>query len=537
MGNAKSKSSKYDSYTVKGPPARSNSDPSNIYFYTQKPNNQKSLKKHSKKSKKSNKTDTRTAHNSINSLSIPSSSSLGILNDHTEFLDPRGNIILPTSIPDNYSKSLPKSNKILSSARPPNNSKNLFQEDTSETKKPKSSLESESKKSYHSYSKHSEEELNKYSSRPRRDEKRPSEPRKSSKRREDYLDSKQSSRHHHNREENDIDSRQSSGHHHSREKLKKSSKRSEEDIDSKQSSGHHHSREELRKLSKRSEEDLDSRQSSRHRHSKDELRKPSNHNDEDSKKKPILEEYPNRRNDVSSKNHDKSYPSRKNDFISSETELRKSLPVPSTVELNRLSKDIMDDLKLPSESRDFINELPNSQKWELIQNRNILYFIYPKLKDNPFDKEAISDIATALHTHIVPDIIDKFINYGGLHLLLSNLRKLEEDDKHYGPNYDELESLYIQCIKAIMNLESGLENLMDDPKLIVVIALCLRSTSLRTRCVASEILAAVCMIPKGHNYVLQALTDFKEIAGETKRFETIVRGLILIEEESVRMSQ
>jgi len=68
---------------------------------------------------------------------------------------------------------------------------------------------------------------------------------------------------------------------------------------------------------------------------------------------------------------------------------------------------------------------------------------------------------------------------------------------------------------------------MDDPKLIVVIALCLRSTSLRTRCVASEILAAVCMIPKGHNYVLQALTDFKEIAGETKRFETIVRGLIL----------
>jgi hypothetical protein len=595
MGNAKSKSSKYDSYTVKGPPARSNSDPSNIYFYTQKPNNQKSLKKHSKKSKKSNKTDTRTAHNSINSLSIPSSSSLGILNDHTEFLDPRGNIILPTSIPDNYSKSLPKSNKILSSARPPNNSKNLFQEDTSskpgdylnlgeefnklnfnfdtdllssteflndsqkksekikdqedeikrytqyygksETKKPKSSLESESKKSYHSYSKHSEEELNKYSSRPRRDEKRPSEPRKSSKRREDYLDSKQSSRHHHNREENDIDSRQSSGHHHSREKLKKSSKRSEEDIDSKQSSGHHHSREELRKLSKRSEEDLDSRQSSRHRHSKDELRKPSNHNDEDSKKKPILEEYPNRRNDVSSKNHDKSYPSRKNDFISSETELRKSLPVPSTVELNRLSKDIMDDLKLPSESRDFINELPNSQKWELIQkyyntNGNDTAEIYcisytQKLKDNPFDKEAISDIATALHTHIVPDIIDKFINYGGLHLLLSNLRKLEEDDKHYGPNYDELESLYIQCIKAIMNLESGLENLMDDPKLIVVIALCLRSTSLRTRCVASEILAAVCMIPKGHNYVLQALTDFKEIAGETKRFETIVRGLIL----------
>ena len=69
--------------------------------------------------------------------------------------------------------------------------------------------------------------------------------------------------------------------------------------------------------------------------------------------------------------------------------------------------------------------------------------------------------------------------------------------------------------------------MMDDPKSIVVIALCLRSTSLRTRCLASEILGAVCLIPKGHNYVLQALTDFKDIAGETKRFETIVRDLIL----------
>jgi len=27
-------------------------------------------------------------------------------------------------------------------------------------------------------------------------------------------------------------------------------------------------------------------------------------------------------------------------------------------------------------------------------------------------------------------MIDKFISYGGLHLLLSNLRKLEEDDKY-----------------------------------------------------------------------------------------------------------
>ena len=507
MGNAKSKSSKYDTYSGKGPPTRSNSDPSSIYFASQfQQLNSKELKKHSKKSKKNGKSLIRGkgSHGSSNSISLPStSSSLTMMND------PKGEVIMARSSNNNYSRSTHHSsntsypsstinNYKSSSSSKPGSYLDLEEEfkkldinldmDLTSSLNPSYSSESlrrqkytgknktsvsEGKKSHHS---HSEATGYKTSVSSRNDDvlSKPS-----------YDDLKKNSKH-------NIDNYSS----HSNEDLKKNSKHNIDNYSS-------HSNEDLKKSTKLS-----------HESSKKSLNKSSNGSMRKSPKDIILEE-------------DESF----------SYSPRKSLPVPSAVELNRLSKDVMDALALPTDSRDFINSLPNSQKWELIQkyynaNGNDSAEIYcisytQRLKENPFDKEIISDIATALHTHIVSDIIDKFINYGGLHLLLSNLKQLEEDDKDYGPNYDEIESLYIQCIKAIMNHGSGLENMMDEPKSIIVIALCLRSSSLRTRCLASEILAAVCMIPKGHNYVLQALTDFKDIAGETKRFETIVRGLIL----------
>ncbi|OUM67025.1 hypothetical protein PIROE2DRAFT_5635 [Piromyces sp. E2] len=576
MGNAKSKSSRFDSYTVKGPPHRSNSDPSSILYLSQKQQyGHKSGKKQSKKSKKSSKTNGKTHHASSNSITLPStSSSLTMLND------PRGEIIMSNSSSTNfsgYSTSLPQSNN--------NSSSRLFSEeinieeefkklnlnldfdfstdnekDKNEEKRytqyygknssSKSTLYDESKKSQNSHSedtsyktsisRRSNEELGSYSSKQSRDElnkptRRSKEDlRKSSKRSDEDL-RKPSRR-------SDEDLRKPSRR--SDEDLRKSSRRSDEDLNRSHhhssrhkrsdedlhrshhhSSRHKHSDEDVNKISSRhkySDDDIDSR-SSRHRQNKEELKKSSKSSQNDIKK-PIIES-----NNISTKLFD-------DDELMSFAP-RNSLPIPSTVELNRLSKEVMDVLKLPDDSREFISELPNSQKWELIQkyynpNGNDSAEIYcisytQRLKENPFDKEIISDIATALHTHIVSDIIDKFINYGGVQLLISNLKQLEEDDKDYGPNYDEIESLYIQCIKAIMNHSSGLETMMDDPKSIIVIALCLRSSSLRTRCLASEILAAVCLIPKGHKYVLQALTDFKDIAGETKRFETVVRGLIL----------
>jgi hypothetical protein len=58
-----------------------------------------------------------------------------------------------------------------------------------------------------------------------------------------------------------------------------------------------------------------------------------------------------------------------------------------------------------------------------------------------------------------------------------------------------------------------------------VIALSLRSPSLKTRALVLEILAAVCLIPGGHKRVLECVSQFARISGERARFETVVTCL------------
>ena len=407
MGNAKSKNSRYDSYSVKGPPTRSNSDPSSIYIYSQKQNH--SQKKHSRKQKVSSKTGSKINHGSSNSVTLPStSSSFSMLNDT------KGEIILATSTPNEYSISLPQS-KYSSSAKQYSSSQNLLQEDSSskpgdylnleeefkklninfetdlmsfinfsndtiketekiketedenktyihhygksETKKPTSLFESGSKTSYN----HNETEkpivsLQNESKTSYRNETNKlelsleteslysSETKKSSlslenESKKSHINSKQSkediNKYSRLGLEENIALRQG------KEELKKSSKKAKEGLNSKQSSRHHHSRNEKRKSSQDNSEDI--RRSSKLNN--DELRSSLKQNSDELKKsttnkienlivQSISGDYPTRRNDISSKNHIENYPSRQNDYVSSDLKLHKTLPVPSTDELN-----------------------------------------------------------------------------------------------------------------------------------------------------------------------------------------------------------
>lgn len=200
-------------------------------------------------------------------------------------------------------------------------------------------------------------------------------------------------------------------------------------------------------------------------------------------------------------------------------------------------------MDLPPDSRTFFKHLPNSQKWQLIQ-QNLMHqggnpeedcLIYTqKLQENPNSVDVVSRLATALHTKPMA-WVDQFIQYGGLKTLLTNLKHLEEDENGYSTSIDELEKHYIQCLKAIMNNQAGLDSIFEYNNSINVIAMCLRSSSTRTRTLVLEILAAVCLIPNGHKKVMEAITAFVDIAGETKRFETVVKGL-LVEHQRVNRS-
>lgn len=54
------------------------------------------------------------------------------------------------------------------------------------------------------------------------------------------------------------------------------------------------------------------------------------------------------------------------------------------------------------------------------------------------------------------------------------------------------------------------------------IALSLMHKSLRTKALVLELLAAICLVKGGHEIILSAFDNFKEICHETRRFQTLM---------------
>jgi hypothetical protein len=89
----------------------------------------------------------------------------------------------------------------------------------------------------------------------------------------------------------------------------------------------------------------------------------------------------------------------------------------------------------------------------------------------------------------------------------------------------EHEEQYIKCLKSLMNNSIGLSAVLDAPAALPVIGLSLRSPNIRTRQLVLEILGAVCLVPGGHELILEAMSHLKDRAGEARRFETVVKCL------------
>lgn len=54
------------------------------------------------------------------------------------------------------------------------------------------------------------------------------------------------------------------------------------------------------------------------------------------------------------------------------------------------------------------------------------------------------------------------------------------------------------------------------------IALSLVHHSLRTKALVLELLAAICLVKGGHQIILSAFDNFKEVVGEPRRFHTLM---------------
>uniref|UniRef100_A0A4W3HY45 Formin like 2 n=1 Tax=Callorhinchus milii TaxID=7868 RepID=A0A4W3HY45_CALMI len=80
----------------------------------------------------------------------------------------------------------------------------------------------------------------------------------------------------------------------------------------------------------------------------------------------------------------------------------------------------------------------------------------------------------------------------------------------------------IMCLRAIMNYQYGFNMVMSHPHAVNEIALSLNNRNPRTKALVLELLAAVCLVRGGHEIILLAFDNFKEVCGEKQRFEKLM---------------
>ncbi|XP_058529731.1 formin-like protein 3 isoform X2 [Ochotona princeps] len=80
----------------------------------------------------------------------------------------------------------------------------------------------------------------------------------------------------------------------------------------------------------------------------------------------------------------------------------------------------------------------------------------------------------------------------------------------------------ILCLRAIMNYQYGFNLVMSHPHAVNEIALSLNNKNPRTKALVLELLAAVCLVRGGHEIILAAFDNFKEVCKETHRFEKLM---------------
>uniref|UniRef100_A0A8C4H876 Formin-like 1a n=1 Tax=Dicentrarchus labrax TaxID=13489 RepID=A0A8C4H876_DICLA len=98
--------------------------------------------------------------------------------------------------------------------------------------------------------------------------------------------------------------------------------------------------------------------------------------------------------------------------------------------------------------------------------------------------------------------------------------------KSHSPSQRDDVHVCIMCLRAIMNYQSGFNLVMTHPRCVNEITLSLNSRNPRTKALVLELLAAVCLVRGGHDIILSAFDNFKEVKLERNRFEKLMEYFI-----------
>ncbi|KAJ6583786.1 hypothetical protein B0H10DRAFT_2168123 [Mycena sp. CBHHK59/15] len=87
----------------------------------------------------------------------------------------------------------------------------------------------------------------------------------------------------------------------------------------------------------------------------------------------------------------------------------------------------------------------------------------------------------------------------------------------------------IKCLRVLLNTEAGFTQVLASPTVITHIAYSLHASSPKLRTLASELMAAICVLSltEGHKAVLAAMSDYRIAFDESFRFETLIGSLRL----------
>ncbi|EEB13774.1 conserved hypothetical protein [Pediculus humanus corporis] len=130
----------------------------------------------------------------------------------------------------------------------------------------------------------------------------------------------------------------------------------------------------------------------------------------------------------------------------------------------------------------------------------------------------ISALSNHLHTN-------GFIQTNGTNgiLMSPNLKKRSKHIQklNMGQAEDDIH-VCIKCLRALMNNKYGFNMVMQHREAINCIAFSLTHKSLRTKALVLELLAAICLVKGGHEIILSAFDNLKEVCHEKQRFQTLM---------------
>uniref|UniRef100_A0AAY3ZTL2 Uncharacterized protein n=1 Tax=Denticeps clupeoides TaxID=299321 RepID=A0AAY3ZTL2_9TELE len=221
---------------------------------------------------------------------------------------------------------------------------------------------------------------------------------------------------------------------------------------------------------------------------------------------------------------------------------------------NRFSLFLQNSMNLPADKVKLLHQYDNEKKWELVcdqerfQVKNPPSAYLSKLKSfleqgdsRKFKRrvqestQVLRELEISLRTNHIGwaqeflneenkglDVLVEYLTFAQCAVTINSVyhRKALRNSRIVSLKDDA--HVCIMCLRAIMNYQYGFNQVMTHPRCVNEITLSLNNKSPRTKAQVLELLAAVCLVRGGHDIILSALDNFKEVCGERWRFEKLM---------------